>query len=127
MGGLAAAVQVVAERYAKSDPDKALRCAEEMVVRAWAMDQPARTTGVAQAGQLVARLGNVASGRKLIEEAAAMIPRLGPQRNFEARGAVAQALAAYDVKRALALMPAKLRRAAPINSRSKPLTNRSRP
>ena len=73
------------------------------------MDQPARTTGVAQAGQLVVRLGNVASGRKLIEEAAAMIPRLGPQRSFEARGAVAQALAAYDVKRALALMPAKLR------------------
>ena len=98
----------LAERYAKSDPEKAMRCAEEMVVRARAMDQPARTTGVAQAGQLVTRLGNVASGRKLIEEAAAMIPRLGPQRNFEARGAVAQAMAAYDVKRAMALMPAKL-------------------
>jgi protocatechuate 3,4-dioxygenase beta subunit len=98
----------LAERYAKSDPDKAMRCAEEMVVRARAMDQPARTTGVAQAGQLVARLGNAASGRTLIEEAAAMIPHLGPQRNFEARGAVAQALAAYDVKRAVALMPSKL-------------------
>ena len=65
-----------AERLAASDTAKAMRFAEEAVVSARALNQPARTLALANCGLLVTRLGNKEAGRKLLEEAAEMAPHL---------------------------------------------------
>jgi hypothetical protein len=92
-------------RYLNSDPAKSLRFAEEAIVRARTLDQPARTWSLAEIGSLVRRLGKEEAGRKLIAEAADMADKLGVLAYHAlARGEVAQALAPYDVNRAQALL-----------------------
>jgi hypothetical protein len=95
----------VAERWATDDPAKALRCAEEGIVRTRSLDAPARAQPLAAFGGLVARLGQPEAGRKLVEEAAQIATRLpaSPTGSF-ARGKVATAMAAFDLKRAVDLL-----------------------
>lgn len=96
-----------AERLAGSDPGKAMRFAEEAVVTARALNQPARTLALANCGQLVTRLGNQEAGRKLLEEAADLAPQLPTgERQDDYLGRIAVALGSYDVARALQLLEA---------------------
>jgi len=113
-GGACVDLRQLALRYAASDPAKAMRCAEEMVVRARALDprkRELRGLYFPRAGRLVARLGNKEAARKLIDEAAEMVAKEGiAESQFFARGEVATALAPYDLKRALSLLePVKQR------------------
>jgi hypothetical protein len=91
------------ERYAVSDPAKAMRCAEEAIVHARAADQPLRTESLAQ---IAAALGKIeagrVSGRKLAEEAAEMALAIkSKEKQAELCTPVAVALAAFDVDRAM--------------------------
>ena len=105
-------LQSLAERFAGSDRDKALAFVEEAAVQARAIEQPDRAGAMAEAGALLARLGRVEAGRKLIDEAAADAGRMGVAgRQDYARGRVAGALAPFDLDRALALI-------APIQERN---------
>jgi hypothetical protein len=98
----------LANRFADSDPVKALRCAEELMVRARAADQPNRAVALAAAGALVARLGRREAGRKLVEGAVAMARKLsGTSCGEVVWGRVAVAVGAYDLKRALAMLQPK--------------------
>jgi hypothetical protein len=98
-------LSALAGRYMTTDPAKAMRCAEEFAVRARAMDQPSRSIYLAEAGSHVVRLGKKEAGRKLIDEAAEMVVKLGTaERQLYARGRVAVAMASYDPKRALSLV-----------------------
>jgi hypothetical protein len=98
-------VKRMADRFADSDPAKALRCAEEATVRARSLDQPARATALADIGTLVARLGNKEAGRKLIEEAADMAASMGRAESADrVRARIVAALAPYDLPRALSLL-----------------------
>jgi protocatechuate 3,4-dioxygenase beta subunit len=91
--------------FAQSDPEKALRCAEEAVVRARSMDQPQRAIGLAQMGALVTRLGNKEAGQKLIEEAVAMAEKFKPSdRNNYTLGTIAVAVGSSDISRAESLL-----------------------
>ena len=102
--GLNALIRL-ARRYAASDPAKALRCIEELVVAGRAVDQPWRAGYLAEAGALAVRLGNKDAGRKLLDEAGTMAANLGlAQAHAGARGMVAAALAPSDLKRALQLV-----------------------
>jgi protocatechuate 3,4-dioxygenase beta subunit len=96
-----------AKRLAASDAAKAIRFAEEAVVTARALNQPARTLALANCGLLVTRLGNQEAGRKLLEEAAEMAPQLptGETQDYYL-GRIAVALGSYDVERALKLLVA---------------------
>lgn len=98
-------LQRLAERFAEEDRAKALRFAEEAVVRARGMEQPDRTGALANAGAVLVRLGKREAGRKLIDEAAASAARLGTD-SWQAymRGNAAAALAPFDADRALALI-----------------------
>ena len=49
----------LADRFATSHPDKAERLAEEAVLRARGMDQPAKASSMAEVAPLIARLGHV--------------------------------------------------------------------
>lgn len=99
------ALKELTERYLQTDPAKALRFAEEAIVRARTREQPARTWSLAEIGSLVRQLGKEVTGRKLITEAADMADKLGAQDHQAlARGMVAQALAPYDLERAQALL-----------------------
>ncbi len=92
-------------RYVASDRAKALRFAEEAVVRARAQEQPERTASLATMGSLVRQLGKEKVGRKLIDEAANMAANVGTDgRQQWVRGSVATALAPYDLPRALKLL-----------------------
>ena len=95
-------LHALAERYAATDPAKALRCAEEMAIRARAADQPMRTEALAEAALLVGQAGgNKASGRKLAEEAAAMAMAMKSNaKRAQLAAPVGEALACYDVDRA---------------------------
>jgi protocatechuate 3,4-dioxygenase beta subunit len=99
------ALKGLIERCTKTNATKALRFAEEAVVRARTLDQPRRTWSLAEIGSLVRQLGKEEAGRKLIGEAADMADKLGT-RDYQAlaRGMVAQALAPYDLERAQALL-----------------------
>ncbi|MGD0518901.1 MAG: carboxypeptidase regulatory-like domain-containing protein [Thermoguttaceae bacterium] len=95
----------LAKHFAQSDPEKAMRCAEEAVIRARSLDQPQRTASIAQMGALVMRLGNKEAGKKLADEAAEMADKLQPsERNDSVFGAVAAALAQNDIARAKSLI-----------------------
>lgn len=97
----------IAERLAASDPAKALRCAEEAALQARNMDQPQRAECLAIAGRLVARLGNEAAGKKLVDEAAAMADRMGSGDSQQrVRIQVAKNLAPFDPERAAKLLQA---------------------
>jgi protocatechuate 3,4-dioxygenase beta subunit len=98
-------LKTLAERLAASDPAKALRCAEEAALQARNMDEPERAESLATAGRLVARLGNEAAGRELVEEAAAMVDRMGSGESQQrARTQVAKNLAPFDPERAAKLL-----------------------
>jgi protocatechuate 3,4-dioxygenase beta subunit len=95
----------LAKHFAASDPEKAMRCAEEAVIRARSMDQPERTVGLAQMGALVMRLGNKDAGKKLLDEAAAMADKLQPtDRNYSEFGTIAAAVAKSDITKAKSLI-----------------------
>ncbi len=98
-------LQEVADRYADTDPKKALLFAEEAAVQSRGLNQPDRTQGVARAGAVLVKLGRADSGRKLIDEAArdaAQLPTAN--RAGYCRGEVARILAPYDLERARALI-----------------------
>jgi protocatechuate 3,4-dioxygenase beta subunit len=92
-------------RYATSDPAKADRLLEEMIVIARRLDQPERTFALAEAGSWAVRLGKLEAGRKLIEEAAQSAAKMEKSgRGTYYRGLVAGALAPHDFDRAMALL-----------------------
>jgi RNA polymerase sigma factor (sigma-70 family) len=95
----------LANRYAAADPARALRFTEEAVVRARALDQPARCVALADAGELLRRLGKSAQGRAVVEEAAVHAEKLGTEGVQElARARIAAALAPFDRPRAERLL-----------------------
>jgi hypothetical protein len=95
----------LAERFRTTDPARALRFAEEAVVRARALELPNRAWSLAHAGNLVARLGQQGAGTKLLDEAAALADKLGTEgRQMLGRAEVARFLAPYDLPRARALL-----------------------
>jgi protocatechuate 3,4-dioxygenase beta subunit len=95
----------LARRYEKDDPAKARRFVEEAVVKARALPLPDRAWSLAQAGDLAVRLGQRASGRKLLTEAADLADHFGTeQTQGSARGRVATLLAPYDLARSRALI-----------------------
>ncbi len=98
-------LQKLADRFAPTDPRKALLFAEESALLARALDQPDRSSALAAAGAVLARLGRTEAGRKLIDEAVEAAARMGTDGDqaFH-RGLVARALAPFDLKRALALI-----------------------
>jgi hypothetical protein len=99
------ALQNLAERFVATDPEKARAFAEEAAVQGRALPQPHRTYALAQAGEVLVRLGRAEAGRKLIDEAAGDADRLtrGPMDGYS-RGSAARALAPYDLDRALKLI-----------------------
>jgi hypothetical protein len=95
----------LARRYMTSDPAKATRCAEELLLGARACDQPWRTSYLAETADILIRLGNKEVGRKLLEEAGAMAAKLGDSpKQFAASYMAVEAIAPHDSKRALSLM-----------------------
>jgi hypothetical protein len=95
----------LAERFAKDDPGKAARFAEEAVVRARAVKLPERASALAQAGDLVVRLGQPTAGRKLLTEAADLAEHFGTERmQGFARAKVAELLAPVDLARSRSLL-----------------------
>jgi Carboxypeptidase regulatory-like domain len=98
-------LESLANHYVASDPAKAERLAEEAILLARKFDQPEQDYALAQAGELVVRLGKTDQGRKLIEEAAAMAEKMGTaDRNVYYRGLVAAPLALFDLPRALSIV-----------------------
>ncbi len=99
------ALQELADRFAETDPKKALRFADEAAVQARGLNQPDRALAMARAGAVLVKLGRGDVGRKLIDEAArdaAQLPVVN--RDGYYRGLVAGIVAPYDVDRALALV-----------------------
>jgi hypothetical protein len=97
--------QEVAQHLASVDRAKALRLAEEAVVRARAEDQPRRAGALAEGGELLVRLGSIEAGRKILEEAAEMASKMGHTGNLaDLRGRIAVAVASCDVPQALSLV-----------------------
>src|SRR5262249_4666287 len=64
------ALQTLADRFAETDPKKALQFAGEAAVQARGLNQPDRALAMARAGAVLVKLGRLEAGRKLIEEAA---------------------------------------------------------
>ena len=98
-------MQELADRFAETDPKKALRFAEEAAVQARGLNQPDRALAMARAGAVLVKLGRGDVGRKLIDEAArdaAQLPVVNRASYY--RGLVSGILAPYDVERALALV-----------------------
>ncbi|MBN2024255.1 MAG: carboxypeptidase regulatory-like domain-containing protein [Pirellulales bacterium] len=91
-------------RFAASHPEKALRLAEEAVLRARGMDQAAKMSCLADVAPLLARLGQADAARAIAGEAAELAEKMrDSDANNYARGKVAAALAPYDFARALDL------------------------
>lgn len=89
----------VGERLLAEDKAKALRFAEEAVVKARQRDLPARIWALAQAGDLAVRCGGAAGGKKVLAEAADLAAKLGPDdrgRNSLAVGLAAAYTAPHD-------------------------------
>ncbi|MFI5456457.1 MAG: carboxypeptidase regulatory-like domain-containing protein [Isosphaerales bacterium] len=98
-------LQRLADRFAPTDPKKALLFAEEAVVLGRALNQPGRAAALSRAGTVLAQLGRAEAGRKLIEEAAEAANRMGTEvMEGYTRGVVAKALTPFDANRALALL-----------------------
>jgi hypothetical protein len=98
-------IRLFARRLAAGEPANALRYAEEGIVRARGLSQPERAQALAGFGSLLVRLGRQPAGRKLVEEAAGLAARLPATPSAtRARGEVAAAVAAFDLKRALELL-----------------------
>jgi RNA polymerase sigma factor (sigma-70 family) len=94
------AVCQLARQLLPDAPDKALRIAEEAVVRARAMPEADRPLSLAQAGEMVFATGKKDAGRMLIEEAV----KLAEAFEVSRRGIVACRLALFDPARARALI-----------------------
>ncbi len=97
----------VGEALLSVDKTKALRFAEEAVVKARQLEVPQRIWSMARAGDLAVRAGGVAGGKKVLGEAADLAAKLTPDvngRNGLAVGSVATAFAAHDWPRAAALL-----------------------
>src|SRR5262249_15985648 len=107
-------LQDLAERFAETDPARALVFAEEAAVQARAMDEPGRIRAKARAGAVLSRLGRPDARRNLVQEPVAALPpiaaeaRNGADRAGRTRAliATARALARIDPKRAQALLDA---------------------
>ncbi len=69
-------LQELADRYAESAREKAVRFADEAAVQARGLNQPDRTLAMARAGAVLVTLGRPDVGRKLIEEAGRDAPHL---------------------------------------------------
>jgi uncharacterized GH25 family protein len=96
--GFAEAIRL-GERMLAVDKAKAARLAEEAVVKARQREIPAKVWSLAEAGDLAARAGNAAGGKKVLLEAAELAGKLGTDdrgRNTLAVGLVAARLAPYD-------------------------------
>lgn len=94
-----------ATRLATSDPAKAMRFAEEAVVRARALNQPGRAHALAQCGLLLRSLGNKDAARKLFDEAAAMASTLPTnERQIHSSIGIIVAIGSHDPARASKLM-----------------------
>jgi protocatechuate 3,4-dioxygenase beta subunit len=88
------------------DKAKALRLAEEAVVKARQREFPAKVWSLAEAGDLAARAGS-AGGKKILAEAAELAAKLAPDergRNSLAVGLVAARIAPYDWPKAEELL-----------------------
>jgi uncharacterized GH25 family protein len=95
----------LARHYQPTDPAKALRLAEEAILRARAVELPDRAWCLADVTELVAKLGRDDSARKLIAEVATVAESLGTERmQGYGRGRVAAVLATYDPPRARKLI-----------------------
>lgn len=93
----------LARKLLPVDKEKAARVAEEVAVRARRRDLPDKVWSLAEAGDLAARAGNAAGGKKLLAEAADLAAKLdgsGRDGNAFAVGMVAARLAPYDWPRA---------------------------
>lgn len=87
------------ERMLAVDKAKALRFAEEAVVRARQRDLPARVWSLAEAGDLAVRAGGTAGGKKVLVEAAELASKIEPDnrgRNSFTVGYTAAHLAPHD-------------------------------
>ena len=98
-------MQSLAAAFAETDRKKAMRFAEEAAVQARGLNQPDRPPAMARAGAVLVKLGRADAGRKLIDEAARDAAKLGiKDRAGYYRWLVAEALAPFDLKQALALI-----------------------
>jgi hypothetical protein len=89
----------------KKDRAKALRFAEEGLVRVRSLDQPDRTVELVVWSKLLASLGNQAAAKAIREEVADTADRLKIDRRYDAAfGEAAVAIAPYDAARAIALL-----------------------
>ena len=97
----------LAGRLLPVDKAKAARIAEESAVLARRYGFPDRVSQLAKVGELVAKAGNVAGGKKLLAEAADLADKLdvsGSDRNSLAAGMAVARLALYDWPRAEAML-----------------------
>jgi protocatechuate 3,4-dioxygenase beta subunit len=92
----------LAEHFAASDREKALRFTAEAIVRARGLDDPERVQALAELGALASRLGNKEGGAKLVREAADMAAKwvLNEQREWQMT-ALAKTIAKVDLPAAL--------------------------
>ncbi|NLE39298.1 MAG: hypothetical protein GX621_14850, partial [Pirellulaceae bacterium] len=98
-------IKELGQKLVDTCPEAAMRCAEEMVPLARAMDQPQRAVALADVGGLIVRLGNRPAGSTLIEEAATMIEAMGSGKSRqEAAQQVAVRLALVDPDRAVEML-----------------------
>ncbi len=94
----------LAEHFAGSDREKALRFVAEATVRARNLDDPRRVLTLAELGALASRLGNNQGGAKLAREAADMAGKwvLTEQREWQL-ASLAKTIAPVDLASALDL------------------------
>lgn len=95
----------LADRFAKTDPARGLRFTEEAVLRARTLDPDDRADYLAEAADLVIRLGRQAAGKKLLDEAALLADKFGTnERAGYYRARIASHVAVHDLPRARALL-----------------------
>ncbi|MBN2578797.1 MAG: carboxypeptidase regulatory-like domain-containing protein [Pirellulales bacterium] len=98
-------LQRLARHFADSDKEKALRCAEEAIVRVRSLDQPDRAVELARMGELVAELGNKEAGKKLSGQAADMAAKWPASGRFQyVLERLIRSIAACDTARAEGLL-----------------------
>jgi hypothetical protein len=125
----------LADHLAARDPAKARRVAEEAVLRARTMEPPWNTAALADVGVLLMGIGDKEAAKKLIDEATELAAK---QANMESAdysvNKVIEALASYDLDRALGLADkmgdrdhkrarAKAAAAAPLNEADRALAS----
>ncbi len=95
----------LAEHFASSDRERAMRFASEAILHARSQDDPVRTLDLAELGRFVASLGNKAVGEKLVREAADLGTKWASssERREWYAVALARTIAAVDLDSALKL------------------------